>query len=75
MLHFIIFDVGRTCAGLARVGVYKCGGGSMVVHLSVWVERALLPPYSLLMVAALRGVVENLIVQSWWGHGLDADGG
>jgi hypothetical protein len=29
----------------------------------------------LLMVAALCGVGENWMLQSCWGHGLDADGG
>ena len=66
--------MGRTCAGLAMVGVYKCFGG-VVVHLGAWMDSAFLPPGSLLMVAALCGVGENWMVQSWWGHGLDADGG
>ena len=46
MLRFLVFGVGRTCSGSARVGVYKCVGGGVVVHLSVWMESALLPPGS-----------------------------
>ena len=46
-----------------------------MVHLSAWMDRAILPPGSLSMVAALCGVGENWMVQSWWGHGSDADGG
>ena len=55
--------MGRTCAGLAMVGVYKCVGG-VVVHLGAWMDSAFLPPGSLLMVAALCGVGENRMVQS-----------
>jgi hypothetical protein len=75
VLFFLVFGVDRTSAGLARVGVFKCVGGGLVVHLSVWMESTLLPPSSLMMVAVLCGLGENWIVQSLWGHGLDADGG
>ena len=75
MLPFLVFVVGRSCAGLTRDGVCKCFGGGVVVHLSAWMDNVFLPPGTLLMVAALCGVGENWMVQSWWGHGLDADGG
>ena len=39
--------------------VFECIGGGVVVHLSVWMDSAFLPPGSLLMVAALCGVGEN----------------
>jgi len=45
------------------------------VHLSAWVDSAFLPLGNLLTVADLCGVGENWMVQSWLGHGLDADGG
>ena len=76
MLRFLVFGMGRTCAGLTSVGVYKCvWGGGMVVHFSAWMDSSFLPPSSLLMVAALCGVGASWMVQSYWGHGLDADGG
>ena len=74
MLRFPVFGVGRSCAGLAKVGVCKRVGGGVVVHLSVWIDIALLPPSTLLMIAALCGVGKNWMVHSWWGHGLDAYG-
>ena len=74
MLRFLIFGVGRPCAGLAGIGVYECVGGGDVVHFSVWMDNAFLPLGSFLMVAALCSVGKNLMVQSWWGHGSDVDG-
>ena len=73
MLRIYLRGVGRTCAGVVGVGVYTCVRRG--VHLSAWMDSAFLPPVSLLMVTALCGVGENWMVQSWWGHGLDADGG
>jgi hypothetical protein len=56
------------------VGVYKCVG-CVVVRLSALMDNAFLPSGSLLMVAVLCCVGDNWMVQSWWGHGLDADSG
>ena len=75
MLRFLVFGVGEAYTGLVGVGVFGCVGVDVVMHLSVWKDSVFLPPRSLLMVAALCGVGENWIVQSWWGHGLDVDGG
>ena len=75
MLRFFVLGVGRMCVGVAGVGVYRCFGGGVVVHLSAWMDNAFLLSGSLLMVAALCGMGENWMVQSWWGHGLDAFGG
>jgi hypothetical protein len=61
----------RGWPGLRCIGVLCVVG----VHFSAWMGSAFLPPGSLLMVAALCGVGGNWIVQSWRGHGLDADGG
>ncbi len=36
MLRFLVFGVGGTCAGFTSVGVLKCVGGGVVVHLSVY---------------------------------------
>jgi hypothetical protein len=72
-LRFPVLGVGRSCAKLVMVGVYTYVGG-VVVRLSAWMDNVVLPPGSLLMVAALRGVGENWMVRSWWGHGLDAVG-
>jgi len=62
----------RGWPGLVCIHVFGVG---VVVHLSAWMDSAFLPPCSLLMVAALCVVGENRMVQSWWEHGLDADGG
>ena len=75
VLRLLVVGVGRSCAGLTGVGVCKCVGGGLVVHLRTWMDCAFLPPDSLLMVAALCGAGENWMVQSWWGHRLAADGG
>ena len=75
MLHFLVFGVGGAYAGLAGVGLFGCVEGGVRVHFSVWMDNAFLVPDSLLIVAALCGVGENYMVQSWCGHGLDADGG
>ena len=75
MLRFLVFGVGGAYAGLSGIGVFGCVEGGVMVHFNVWVDNVFLPSGSLLMVAALSGVGENWMVQSLWGHGLDADGG
>ena len=61
MLRFLVFGVGRTCAGLVRVGVHTCvlEGGDVVVHLSAWMDSSFLLHGSLSMVAALCGLGAN----------------
>ena len=75
MLRFLVIGIGGAYADLVGVGVFEWVGGGVVMHLSALMDSAFLPFGSMLMVAALCGVGENWMVQSWWGHGLDADGG
>ena len=58
-LRFLVFRVSRTCAGLASVSVYVYVERGIVVHFSVCMDCASLPPSSLLMVEALCGVGAN----------------
>ena len=74
MLRFLVFGVGGTYADLAEVGVFECVGGGVVVNLSVLMDNVF-SPGSFFMVGALCCVGENWMLQSWWRHGLDADGG
>ena len=39
MLGCLVFGVGGTCAGLARIGMFECVGEGVVVHLSVWMDN------------------------------------
>ena len=46
MLRFLVFGVCGAYAGLARVGVFLCVGGGVVVHFSVWMDSVFVPPGS-----------------------------
>jgi hypothetical protein len=41
VLRFLVFGVGRTCAGLTEVGVFECVEGGIVVHWSVYMMDTL----------------------------------